>query len=71
MSVRANHQRLCYEMNRRGWTRKKLARAAGVSPSTVNAAIGGHSIHPTSLHQIAIAFEKNTPVDAIDPLLDK
>lgn len=65
MGVRVNKRRLTCEMARRGWTRKKLARAVGVRTSTVNAALCGRRIHPTSLHQIAIAVDKTAPVQAI------
>jgi transcriptional regulator with XRE-family HTH domain len=70
MGIRVNQPRLKCEMARRGWTRKKLARAAGLSASTVNAAMNGTPIHPTSLHQIAIALDKAAPVEGIDPLID-
>lgn len=70
MSGHVNSERLQFEMARRGWTRRKLARAAGVSASTVNAALCRRGVHPRSLHQMALALEKTTAIDNIDPLID-
>jgi len=71
MSVRVNIDNLAYEIARRGWTRGKLARTAGLSPSTVNAAFNGRPIHARSLYKIGSALESQSPSEPVGSLIDR
>jgi transcriptional regulator with XRE-family HTH domain len=61
--------RLRLELARRGWGHRDLARAAGISPPTVSAAIAGRPVAPRTLKRIAEALATVAPVDGVDQLL--
>ena len=61
--------RLRLELARRGWGHADLARAAGISPPTVSAAMAGRPLAPRTVLQIARALATAPPVDGIDHLL--
>jgi transcriptional regulator with XRE-family HTH domain len=69
MGIVINSELLRREVARRGWTGNKLARSAGVSASTVSAALGGRRITPVSLKQIITALEKAPPIEGLDAFL--
>jgi transcriptional regulator with XRE-family HTH domain len=69
MSVPINTERLMREMARRGWSRRDLARAAGISAPTVTMALAGRPVAPVTLKRIALALLAAKPVEGIDSLL--
>jgi DNA-binding Xre family transcriptional regulator len=57
------------ELARRGWAHTDLARAAGISPPTVSAAVAGRPVAPSTLRKIADALASTPVVEGIDVLL--
>jgi transcriptional regulator with XRE-family HTH domain len=54
--LRLDAARLEYELVRRGWDAIDLARAAGVSPGTLSAAMRGRRINQRTVIRLAVAL---------------
>ena len=69
MGIMISSLRLRLELARRGWAHNDLARAAGISPPTVSAAMAGRPVAPSTLRKIAGALVSAPVVEGIDMLL--
>lgn len=68
--IRIDPDRLRREMACRGLYCADLARMAGLSPTTVSAAVQGRPVSPRTLRQIAAALSRVPVVPGSSELLD-
>jgi lambda repressor-like predicted transcriptional regulator len=67
--VNVRHDKLRFELVRRGWCASDLSNACGLSRKTVSAALLGKRIKPASLRRIVVALVAQEPVERIDEFL--
>lgn len=64
-------RKLLHLMNQRGLSAAQLARAAGVSPTTISAVLTrSQRVTPRTARRITEALKKNPPIDGLVELLD-
>ena len=69
-SVRVRGGRLRQEIALRGWCEYDLARAAGISPTTLSTALRGRTVSAKTLSKIAQALVKAPVVPGLGDLLE-
>ncbi len=68
--LRLSVARLELELARRGWDAIDLARAAGVSPGTLSAAMRGRRINQRTVFRLATALAHQPVLPQVDLLLE-
>lgn len=69
MGIVVDHQRLRWEIARRGWSAADLVRASGVSGPTISAALAGRPVAARSLGKIAEALGRAPALPVVEALL--
>jgi helix-turn-helix protein len=68
--MRLKAARLEYELVRRGWNAIDLARAAGVSPGTLSAAMRGRRVNRRTVIRLAVALGDQPVIPEVALLLE-
>lgn len=68
-TARVDAGKLRRQMILRGWSCIDLARFAGISPTTVSAAVNGHPVAAKTIRKMAAALAKTPAIAGADELL--